>query len=183
MIDSLIKIAEKCTELLHYREQQRERNFKALIEPMYEQLTIVHKNYLHIFNSIGIKLTNRVPLQEIIEELGTLRIEHEAYRRSIFGQAENLGQAFPNYEKFFLSVQMYCHGAPGESCVSPASSLEWRLLRLVERRIVQQNDGSFPADATHRRQARVYLNEVQARLRADWDRLVVEYSKLLGSHL
>ncbi len=52
MLDALVKIIDRLIELAKYREERFRRIFDKLIEPTYEDLTIIHSDYLEMFQTV-----------------------------------------------------------------------------------------------------------------------------------
>jgi hypothetical protein len=52
MFDALVKIIDRLIELAKYREERFRRIFDKLIEPTYEDLKIIHSDYLEMFQTV-----------------------------------------------------------------------------------------------------------------------------------
>src|SRR5580698_6351700 len=109
VLDSAIKIAEKFTDLLKFRRDQRREFFTAMLEPLFADLSIVHANYLVMFQECSAKLRDdSIPLQEILQNLIQQRVEYEGLRIKI-GAFENelLYSKIPRPYKEFLEAVVF----------------------------------------------------------------------------
>jgi hypothetical protein len=52
VLDALVKIIDRLIELAKYREERFRRIFDKLIEPTYEDLKIIHSDYLEMFQTV-----------------------------------------------------------------------------------------------------------------------------------
>ena len=90
MLDSVVRLTEKITELLKYRSERRARKFQYLIEPMHLALKKVHQDYLSVFETALNELSSDRSLSAIADSLEIRRRAEEAERRAILKQAEIL---------------------------------------------------------------------------------------------
>jgi hypothetical protein len=108
VIDSALKIIDKLTELLKFRHEKRREYFTTILEPMFSDLSVVHANYLKMFQSCSAQLNDEsTPLRDIGKQLAQQRVEYEAVRIKIesFVVALCRPNKLPDpYQEFLLSV-------------------------------------------------------------------------------
>src|SRR5207247_9712245 len=88
ILDSVVKLTEKITELLKYRAERRKLRFEHLIAPMYLALKKVHQDYLSVFETAKFELASDRSLSTIADSLEVRRRAEEAERRAVLQQAE-----------------------------------------------------------------------------------------------
>jgi hypothetical protein len=108
VFDSALKIVDKLTDLLKFRHEQRREFFTAVLDPLFADLSVVHANYLKMFQECGSKLRDdTVPLREIGRELAQQRVECEALRIKVQSFIEELNfskKLAGPYREFLKSV-------------------------------------------------------------------------------
>jgi hypothetical protein len=134
VFDSALKIADKLTDLLKLRHEQRRAFFTAVLEPLFADLSIVHANYLKMFQHCSSKLRDdAVPLREIGRHLAEQRVEYEALRIKVqsFIDALSLSKKIAGpYREFLQSVAFSVpDGLLTRVCVGSFSTGIVRMLR------------------------------------------------------
>jgi hypothetical protein len=108
VFDSALKIVDKLTDLIKFRHEQRREFFTAVLEPIFADLSIVHANYLKMFQQCSSKLRDdTVPLREIGRDLAQQRVEYEALRIKLQSFIEELNfskKLAGPYREFLESV-------------------------------------------------------------------------------
>jgi hypothetical protein len=125
MLDSVIKLTEKATELLKYRSERRAKRFEKLVEPMFQSLKAVHKDYALIFEDARCDLEAGRPLAEVAATLRKRRLEEEAERRAALAQARQFAEepSLADLEPFFSAVVRYFGVTPFSRNNTPSSVL------------------------------------------------------------
>jgi len=125
MLDSVIKLTEKATELLKYRSERRARRFDKLVEPMFQSLKTAHKDYALIFEDARCDLEADRPLAEVAAILRKRRLEEEAERRAALAQARQFAEeaSLADLEPFFSAVVRYFGVTPFSGNNTPSSVL------------------------------------------------------------
>jgi hypothetical protein len=59
MLAGLGKITDRLIELVKYREEKSRRIFDKLIEPIFNDLLLIHKDYLEMFERVRTILPNK----------------------------------------------------------------------------------------------------------------------------
>jgi hypothetical protein len=84
VLDAALKIADKFADLLKFRREKRREFFTTMLEPIFSDLSIVHANYLVMFQECSAKLRDHsIPIQEIIRNLAQQRVQYEGLRIKI----------------------------------------------------------------------------------------------------
>jgi hypothetical protein len=118
MIDGLVKITDRLIELVKYREEKCRRVFEKLIEPIFTDLLLIHKNYLEMFETVRSLLPHKKDskqkrnkkLRRAFDFLSQKRVEFEPTRdkiRAIIRALPGVGQKQNKKEVFVLSVAQY----------------------------------------------------------------------------
>lgn len=176
MLDSVVKLSEKVVELLKYRAERRARKFAHIVQPMFEALKAVHKDYLGIFESADAAIQSSKSLTEIARELNERRIQEEAERRAILASASTFirDSEFLDLRPFFESVQKYFLSTPLSGGLTPTSLLLQAITRLA------RFDKVLPAERQYDDRDRESLEQaVQVGLRTlrqNWERVTSEYA-------
>jgi hypothetical protein len=118
MIDGLVKITDRLIELVKYREEKSRRIFDKLIEPVFADLLLIHKNYLEIFETVRTLLPNEgdskkkhnKKLKQAYDYLSQKRVEYEPTRiklRVIAAKLPSLDKKQNKKDIFIRSVARY----------------------------------------------------------------------------
>ena len=169
MIDALVKLLEKLTELVKHRKEVEEKTFELLIKPLYTDLGAIHKDYLKMFEKCLRELDEGVEIKKIAKQLEFDRLELEPLRRSI----ESFIESYMNYPKFndyrscLVLVRNYLHDP---------NSIDGRTWSAGLSSILSgiPNFG-FPA----RSEVLDYLEYSLKYVRIGWTKVSAEYAKLL----
>jgi hypothetical protein len=191
VIDAFVKVVEKLIELATYREQRDQRVFKELVTKLYEDMQIVHTDYLQMLEGLRAELVGRQPLTHVAEKLARHRIQHEALRRRLEETAQALqeNKQLSKYHEFFREVSRYFSGSPAGSPARgyPGTMVSSFLLRLGStlRSISDQElalrQWTWPSDMNDSlvHQVDEYLDHI----RTCWKSLSRSFAALLNSSL
>ncbi|OIQ98300.1 hypothetical protein GALL_197290 [mine drainage metagenome] len=183
MLDSVIKLTEKITELLQYRNERRARQFKILIEPTYLALKVVHQDYLSIFETARKELASGSPLSTVADLLESRRLEEEAERRAIIEHAKTmrLDKSLADYHSFFDAIIQYFRKTPFSGGSTPSNSFLHSLRDAANSQpLIQTNapSGRNPRDSL------VNATEHSLQmLRKNWEIVSTEYAKVLAASI
>lgn len=176
MIDSVVKLTEKLSELLKYREEQRERRFSVLAQPVFGSLKVVHKDYLDIFAESHSAIEGGQSLQAIADSVEARRLEEEAERSAlsakarVFASDPNLSDLQP----FFGSALHYLR--PERHFVRNSRTMLW--LQQIRASVRAQSALYVPAaDGIEERMRLRIQSELHLhQLRSDWDAVCAQYA-------
>jgi hypothetical protein len=131
MLDTFIKLIDKVVELLRYRTGRRGRRFSTLVDPFYENLKAIHKDYLQFFEDTHARLLAGRELSKISADFSKRRIIEESQRMSVIAQAEVLSREHrvEDLREFFKAVNFYFYVQPLSSAVTPSTVLELAMRR------------------------------------------------------
>jgi len=99
VLDALVSVADRLIELLKYREERRAKLFDDLVEPVMNQLTEIHADYLRILETLRQKLagvteeTSAATVRDATEYLLEARIDKEPLRRKLIALVQQLAIA------------------------------------------------------------------------------------------
>jgi len=182
MIDSVVKLTEKVSELLKYRAERRTRKFKYLIEPTYVALKRVHQDYVSVFESAKNELASDRTLRAIADSLEIRRRAEEAERRAILQQAETMvsNMSLVECHSFFSAIVDYFHQTPFSGGSTPSHMLLHALRAAVNDEPVvlttKPSGGRDPRD----RLAEA-IEDALSILRQNWEMVSIEYAKALAA--
>lgn len=176
MLDSVIKLIEKISEFLNYRAERQKSRFKELIEPMYEALKAVHKDYLLIFENCKKELESGQNVKSIADALVFRRIEAETERRAILQQADTLMsiENIDDYKRFFSAVVNYFSRTPFSGAGTPSNLLRRAISRAAE---IRADD---PLLGRSNEELLRSTEMILSLLRSNWEFLSAEYAKALA---
>ena len=182
MIDSLVKLTEKIVELLKYRQTRKKLLFDEFAKPLYDQIAIVHQDYLSMLGKVKTALETGESLASICTTFSPDRSEKEAQRRAVrpLTNALLLDNKFAEFQPFLEAVDHYFSG-PGPTSSSYSIIVETEL-RAAQRREEVVN-ATFVGRLFNRRSdyveapLRNVTNNIES-LRRYWGRIVEEYAKL-----
>ena len=182
MIDSIVKLTEKVSELLKYRAERKTRKFKALIAPTYIALKQVHKDYLLIFEESIRDIASEKTLFAIAESLQKRRRAEETERRAILQQAETIlaNQSLADCHSFFDAITAYFRATPLSGGSTPSNML------LHTVRAAAQNESTIITTKPHirseeRLKLTVAIEFTLSSLRHNWQTVSAEYAKALAA--
>lgn len=182
MIDSIVKLTEKISELLKYRAERKARKFKTFVEPTYLALKQVHKDYLLIFEESINDLASEKTLLAIAESLQKRRRVEEAERQAIIQQAETIlaNQAFADCHSFFNTITAYFRAAPLSGGSTPSNML------LHAVRAAAQNEPTVITTKPHigsekRLELTAAIKFTLSSLRHNWQTVSAEYARTLAA--
>jgi len=144
MFDGLLKITDRLIELVKYREEKSRRIFDKLIEPIFNDLLLIHKDYLEMFEEVrrmlpgekdGRKKTQK-KLTRTCEYLQQKRLAFEPVRQKLqatFKQLPPEAEKDNKKEAFIRAVANYLswtRGFPAPTSVSSALAHEIRIAAI-----------------------------------------------------
>ncbi len=185
MIDLIIRLIEKLLELLKHRNQFRNKQFAESIDCVFQDLKVIHQDYLQMFTTCLGQLRVEKELSEVTNSLLLNRLEHEAMRRSVSSLADSLAQnkKLEEFEHFFIEVRNY-FSSNGSFPTDTRSSI---LLGEIERCVREQQFGEFVSSEFSEEEIRQFLSQlVQSMLsdiRSSWLKLSNLYAKAASGNL
>lgn len=137
MLDALVKLTEKFTELSKYRAERRERHFEKLVAPIYDGMIRVHQDYLSMFDGALRSLGAGTPFKDVAISLSRARLDDEAQRHAILNQANGLLdlEGLEAAKPFLHAVVNYFHDSPFSGGNTPSNML-LRTLRALDGEVV-----------------------------------------------
>ena len=108
----LLRLFDKFIELSRQREIERNKRFDKVVQPIFETLQEVHKNYLHVLQSTRETLLSTQSVHAAYENFEAKRLEQQAARHDLIRRCDALLQA-PHLEDcrgFLLAVHKYFVG-------------------------------------------------------------------------
>ncbi|MFC2155697.1 hypothetical protein ACFLRB_04315 [Acidobacteriota bacterium] len=174
MIDAVLKLLEKLTQLAKHKKEVEEKTFDLLIKPLYTDLETIHLDYLKMFEKYQRELEEGTELEKIAWQLEFDRLDLEPLRSSIrpFVESYEDNPKLNAYIKFFSSVVKYLHCVPGRE--SWSSSLISILNEINNSSLSDQEIESF------REEVSKFLLLTLKWLRKNWAKISTEYAKLLA---
>ena len=115
LIESVVKTVDRFTDLLKYRQARRKELFVTVIEPLFNDLMVMHTDYMKMFDECWSELLdNKVPLADIANALRQRRAVYVGLRVKARAITESLNSydTQPPIKKF-LSAAAY-HIPDGE---------------------------------------------------------------------
>ena len=181
MIESLVRIVEKLTDLAEYREQKRLREFDEAVRDLYTDVQTVHTDYMRMLEHCLAQLRRGEPLEMIGDVLTEERVTHEALRQKIRSivdaYRDDSSWRYWNFYRLIGNYFMIGYVRPGSSALL---SLRDEIVEatLEARRLEESSVRTADHIATE--QLMSFLsNEAIARLRKSWIELSAEYARLL----
>lgn len=115
IFESVVKVVDRLTDLLKYRQGRRKELFTNVIEPLFNDLMVMHADYMKMFDDCWHQLLdNKVPLRQIAETLRQRRQVYEGLRIKSRSITDGLADADLEPEiKSFLKAAAY-HIPDGE---------------------------------------------------------------------
>lgn len=133
ILESVIKVVDRLTDLLKYRHGRRKELFTAIIEPLFNDLLTMHADYMKMFDDCSQQLShNEVPIQQIAELLRQRRQVYEGLRIKSRAIINSLATAdFEPEAKSFLEAAAYHipDGRLGPIMSTPSGMLLSRLYK------------------------------------------------------
>jgi hypothetical protein len=128
---SVVKVVDRFVDLLKYRQGKRKEFFTTLIEPLFNDLLVMHADYMKMFDDCGSQLSdNKVPLQQIAEALRQRRQVYEGLRIKSNSIIDGLQHVDLEPEiKSFLEAAAY-HIPDGELGPVNSTPASWVLSQL-----------------------------------------------------
>ncbi len=148
LFESAVRVIDRFIELLKYRQTKRKEFFLEIIEPLFNDLMVMHTDYITMFDDCRSQLFSNAPLSEVAEELRKRRSTYEGLRVKAQAITESLRTADVDPEiKRFLMVAAF-HIPTGEisevSTVTTATSILRRLYTASELMDVPILEGRAP---------------------------------------
>src|SRR5579859_4903201 len=127
MIDAVVKVLDRFIELLQYKERKRQELFNTLLQPLFEDLTVMHTDYIKMFEECRAELLDRTyPLKDVAEALRQRRIEYEGMRdkSNAFIDALKEKPFAPEVQEFLRAAAYQIpHGELGPARSTPSSMI------------------------------------------------------------
>jgi len=97
LVDSLLAVIDRPISLFALREKRQDRLFSELWEPTFNDLLVIHRDYIEMFEKVGARLSKMVAvpsnekgrdetsqeIAEVVEYLSHKRIEFEPVRQKL----------------------------------------------------------------------------------------------------
>jgi hypothetical protein len=117
MIDILLKILDRLIQLVKLRKERKEKIFKELVLPIFDDLLLVQRDYIKMFEKASDDILNGIELTKIIRNLEYDRLKFEPVRTKLYFLAnEFLGSEISSDIDYFIdSVIKYF----------PVGDIEW----------------------------------------------------------
>lgn len=122
LLEAFRLIVAEGFKLATHREKRAHDRFDGLVNPMYEQILEIHKDYVALFNSAHLAVQRHVPIAEVVEELALSLMTSSAMRHEFFRvvAAVNANRSLPREVLHFVgaiggyveSLAMYSTGTP-----------------------------------------------------------------------
>lgn len=176
--DLLISLLEKLAELLKTSRNNNLDRFDRLIQPVFEDLKSIHKDYLDMFTHVKSAFSSTLDIQEVTRILETDRIELVALRRSTKEVAAVLSgqERLKKYKEFWNVVYDYLQFQEySNTSLLPTNTASTSLLRklndpevtkLKKKELRERITGNIDG----------YISNIEAK----WERVSREYGKLLS---
>ena len=183
MLDSVIKLTEKFAELLRYREERRARWFREIVNPTYQSLKTVHKDYLHSFQGLLKDVEAGQDLSSAAERFEQRRLSEESERQAIASLARELANdsKLDAYRTYFDAVIDYFGRAPFSRSTTPSSMLRGAVLRILESSSIE-----LSVESTQERKRQELIaatNMALESLRENWETVSRRYAKALAASI
>src|ERR1039457_1661903 len=181
MLDSVVKVAEKITELLNYRAKRRTQRFDKLIEPLFLALKKVHQDYLSVFETAKRQLASDCSLNEIADSLEVRRLAEETERRTLLQQAETFltSESHADCQSFFNAMVEYFRKTPFSGGSTPSNAFLHTLKGAARKQSIIQSNTLSERDS--REELSKEIERALSMLRQNWERVSSEYAKALAS--
>jgi len=179
VLDAVLKLIEKISELARLRSEKKDRSFEKLVKPIYDSLKLVHKDYIHIFESAKKDIESGLRFKDVAEHLESKRLSEEPERHAILSQVEILAkdEKLSEWHSFFEGVIDYFRNIPFSGHSTPSVVLLQQLKKL------EKNQFLFFEDVSTRKEVIHSLEINLQHLRFSWERVSEEYAKSLASVL
>lgn len=183
MIDDLLKVADKIIELLKRKEVRRKEVFTSVIKPLFDELLVVHADYLQMFERARLSLEAGKPIKSIVQRLISDRLEKEAERRSIEYRAIAFAHIDSNTDDpvrlFFHDVSYYFRSSHLRATDPKASSLSMKALDLITLnncKLQEPTDREVDKAIDKYKLTILDLETCIATLRRQWKNVVTSYA-------
>jgi hypothetical protein len=149
VFESVIRVVDRLIDLLKYRQAKRRELFSAVIEPLFDDLLVMHADYMKMFDDCWQQLLdNQVPLRQIAEALRQRRQVYEGLRiksNSIIDGLE-ASELAPEVRRFVQSAAYHIpDGELGPVLSTPSSLVLDRLYNSSSQLIdVKHRSGDSP---------------------------------------
>lgn len=109
------KLADKVAELVTARDARKEKTFDLAVRHLYDDLQIIHKDYLIAYETLKSSVHDHADMRQIAKEFGASRVQLEAFRRGVAGLAAALKKddKFSRYRPFLRAVTDYFDAGVG----------------------------------------------------------------------
>jgi hypothetical protein len=174
MIDIVLQLVDRLTQLVKIREERKDKQFRELAQRLFTDLETVHKDYLIFLESARSSLMQREDIRDVLARFEKDRLQQEPLRRRLW----QLLEAARDQEKF-KPLERFLHAnARYFAAASPARDQhEWfTISRIIEKVLRGLEEG----------QRQSAINGIDAYLmviRHDWDVVAREYARLLTESL
>jgi hypothetical protein len=188
MITAIVQVSAKIVELLKYREQREEKQFKATVEPTFVALQRIHKDYLLMFHQVEADLEAQTGLHEVWDQLEENRLQEETARRTIELLAVQLQRSYVEGSgyQFFGAVCAYFGAVStyiGESQPENSHLSESNTLSRSLRDAIRWEFREGPGEPMAREFARNAVKAGAIELRRKWNDVAKAYAALMADYL
>lgn len=144
MLEVLLRLLDKIKELLELRDKRQERIFDRLIEPTYNELQLIHQDYLEMLHQLGSLIPSdsdewdvcETKTAQALELLRTRRVRFEAVREKlracrdvIYSRKVSLHE---DINSFLRAVLAYLYYGAEEDDPWPVSSVHRTWINTLE---------------------------------------------------
>jgi hypothetical protein len=136
MIDSIVKIADKLTQLLALQKKHKEEKFEVFVQPIFEEMKLVHQDYMSMFNGCRAMLLTNEPVSSVLERLMSDRVEKIEPRSRVISLSESFlaSRELSTYSDFYESIQDYFTSTDMQGHNSPSSHVIVEIEDWIDRK-------------------------------------------------
>jgi hypothetical protein len=186
MIDTLVKIVEKLTQLIKYRKELREKQFEKLITPLYEDLQIVHSDYLKLLTEVLVAIQNDSKIEEIAKLLMTKRIEKESLRKNIidFSDIFLKEKSLERFHPLLTAIKFYFYKRDIEYYENDSWTqvLFWYLESMADNQPLDSRQRLQLEEEQPLKTLHYLVNEMLEEIRERWSNISRQYASLLAGN-
>jgi hypothetical protein len=213
MLDTFVKIVEKCTELLRERKKQRQEVFKQVISPLFAALPELVEDYLLVFHQARECFTPDTEeehdhgyspalmrhkkardFMQLATTLKSQRLKLLHQRIAIRALARQLGDDYEDCRPFAGAVG-HLFAATGQNLNSSSRHPFASVGRSRIMNVIYALEGSYPQSHFYLEQDTIknmveamskfekLINETGMQIEFQWSVVVAEYAKLRQKYL
>lgn len=189
LFEICLSMLEKVTGFVKFSRSNKQEQFEKLITPFYEDMKIIHKNYLHIFAKVKRSIATNQDITEITQAFEEDRLDFSAIRGSVISLANVLSRKsnLKKYKAFFMVIEDYfTFYNEADSIIeskTDTGTVASEFLKKINEANTELTQTQIIARQKVLQELLLSLSNIIKHLESKWQKVSNRYAELMGDNI